>query len=290
MRNTGESLRIHNQRTKGRSFELRVDTHLEHVLAQLHPDARRFLAGACALDEKPATEFVAQTPQATAVTIAHEVVGGTGEQILTRAVEAKTSYGAPLLLAELDAIGVGLDHQRASFEAEIGWRLRRKRKRRGSDGANACQRMVGQSFGLLKPWLLLFPPDAIRRRPGNEIVVIAQNRQIPGGAQVVRNLGLDGNLSRKRIRRCERRQHGQLFRDDQLAHDAVCASLGLRAAGVETHPVGIGVQVQHGKGGPMATDQRQVVIQARIARPDPARLEASAVVAVSSPQRSRSAH
>ena len=110
--------------------------------------------------------------------------------------------------------------------------------------------------------------------------MIAQDRQIPGGTQVARNLGLDWNalVGRARCREC--RQHRQLLGDDQLAHDAVGAPLGLRPAGVKPHPVGIRVERQYGECGAMASDQRQVVVQARIQRPDPARRVADAVVAV----------
>ena len=38
---------------------------------------------------------------------------------------------------------------------------------------------------------LLLLPDTVRRSPGDEVVVIAQRRQIPGASRVARNLGLD---------------------------------------------------------------------------------------------------
>jgi hypothetical protein len=54
--------------------------------------------------------------------------------------------------------------------------------------------VVGHVFGLFQPGLSLLLPDAIGRRSGDEVVVIAQHHQIPGAAQVARNLGLDGGV------------------------------------------------------------------------------------------------
>jgi hypothetical protein len=45
---------------------------------------------------------------------------------------------------------------------------------------------------------LLLLPDTVRRSSGDEVVVIAQHRQIPGASQVARKLGLDrGTLAGK---------------------------------------------------------------------------------------------
>ena len=67
---------------KAALVELRVDAHLEHVIAHMHLDASRLLTGSRVLDKEAATEFVAHAPQAAAVTIAHQIIGGTGEQLL----------------------------------------------------------------------------------------------------------------------------------------------------------------------------------------------------------------
>jgi hypothetical protein len=49
----------------------------------MHLDASRLLTGSSVLDKEPPTELVPHAPQAAAVTIAHQIVGGTSEQLFT---------------------------------------------------------------------------------------------------------------------------------------------------------------------------------------------------------------
>jgi hypothetical protein len=252
---------------EGSAAKLRVDDDRERVVRLGEVDTSRPATRAIDLGEASTSVLVPKTPKTAIVGVRDEIESEAAKLLL--AVEDEARQTAASLGREGHAMAGSLDVKLSAPPTNAARRGRSVLEGGGRGPLRGERdRPLRGGFGRVEPVAVFAVRDAIRRGPGDRVVVVHQHQVEPSFAQS----GLE--------RRALRLQCGEALGEQERAGDAPGALLQLGTRRVKTHPVRVRVHRQDRQLVPVVADELEVVVHPREHRPGPRRTVTFLVVAL----------